>query len=139
MSTVRILQRIYTDSDHAGNREPVNKTRSQQGEIALTNGAPFHWRSATESIASISSLESETLPSVSVGEAETWAYANGVHSFIHLSYLASEMQLDPLPSPIVINTDSTVAIALATNTQLKTRMKHLDVRQAWISMIRDLS
>ena len=49
------------------------------------------------------------------------------------------MQLDPLPTPIIINTDSTVAIAFATNTQLKTRMKHLDVRQHWISMIRDLS
>ena len=130
---------FYTDADHAGNREPVNKTRSQLGEIALINGTPFHWRSATESIASISKLESETLPSISVGEAETRAYANGVHSFIHLSYLASEMQLDPLPAPIIINTDSTVAIAFATNTQLKTRMKHLDVRQHWISMIRDLS
>ena len=42
-------------------------------------------------------------------------------------------------APIIINTDSTVAIAFATNTQLKTRMKHLDVRQHWISMIRDLS
>ena len=123
-----------------------------EGPVYGSRSSPVRWETRAaraleqelnfrrgENDASISKLESETLPSISVGEAETRAYANGVHSFIHLSYLASEMQLDPLPTPIIINTDSTVAIAFATNTQLKTRMKHLDVRQHWISMIRDLS
>ena len=73
-----------------------------------------------------------------MGEAEVMAYTNGVTDFMQLSYIASELNIE-FPAPMTIQTDSTVAIAFSSNTMLKTKMKHIDVRQNWIRIIRDLS
>lgn len=128
---------FYTDSDHAGNREPQNHCRSQLGHVALINDTPFVWKSTNLSSALISPLVSETIPALSVGEAEVQAYTNGVTDFLQISYIASELNIE-FPSPITIQTDSTVAIAFTSNTMLKTKMKHIDVRQSWVHLIRNL-
>ena len=47
------------------------------------------------------------------------------------------MKIGNFPMPIIVNTDSTVAQAFMANTCPKTRMKHIDVRQNWIKLIRN--
>ena len=128
---------FYTDSDHAGNREPQNNCRSQLGMLAILNGAPFLWKSTVMSAVSFSPVISETLPALSVGEAETTAIANGILEFLRASYVAEEENILDFPSPMAIYTDSSVAEAFMANTCLKTRMKHIDVRQNWVKLIRN--
>ena len=128
---------FFTDSDHAGNREPQNHCRSQLGILAVLNSAPILWHSTVMSAVSPSPVFSETLPALSVGEAETTAMANGVLKFLHMYHVCDEMKIGNFPMPIIVNTDSTVAQAFMANTCLKTRMKHIDVRQNWIKLIRN--
>ena len=130
---------FYTDADHAGNREPQNHCRSQLGFVCLLNNAPILWKSATQTSVSVSPLISTTLPSISVGEAEVYAITNGIMEFMHLSYVMNEMLILGFPSPMMVQTDSTVAEAFMSNTCLKTRMKHIDVRQNWVKLIRNAS
>ena len=48
-------------------------------------------------------------PSISVGEAETYAATNGIMEFMHHSYITDEMAIPGYPSPIPVQMDSTVA------------------------------
>ena len=107
----------------------------------MLNGAPIHWKSSVWSVVKPSSdfPEDITPPCISVGEAETYAASNAIMEFMHISYIANEMKLTSFPKPMVINMDSTVAEAFMKNNSLKSKMKHIDVRQKWVQLIRDAS
>jgi hypothetical protein len=130
---------FWTDSDHCGNREPQNMCRSQLGFLAMINGAPFMWKSSAMSKQAPTSTMGTTPPAISVGEAETYAASNGIMEFMHISYIAEEMHMADFPSPMTISMDSTVAEAFMRNNCLKTKMKHIDVRQTWVQVMRDES
>jgi len=130
---------FYTDADHAGNRELQNHCRSQIGSLMLVNGCPTLWKSSVVSITQCTEAIVEQPPAVSVGEAETYAASNGIIEFMHESYVASEFLIKDFPSPIVCLMDSTVAEAFMNNTCTKSKMKHIDVRQNWVKLIRNNS
>ena len=78
-------------------------------------------------------------PSISVGEGETYAASNGIMAFMQDSYITGEMHLPNFPEPMIINMDSSVAESFMKNTCLKSKMKHIDVRQTWVRTMRDAS
>ena len=64
---------FYCDSDFAGNNEPQNKRRSQNGYIAISGGAPVYWASKVSSVAFAHPDIGEAHVDVSSGAAEVYA------------------------------------------------------------------
>ena len=73
---------------------------------------------------------------IASGAAEVYAAANAAFEFLHLSYVADEMGIK-FPLPFTLQMDNTAAQAFANNTALKTKLKHIDVRQEWVRMLRN--
>ena len=126
---------FYSDSDFAGNSEEENNRRSQNGYIALLNGAPVLWGSKVSSVAFAHPLIGEAHPDISSGAAEVYAAGNATFEFLHLSYAAEEMGIQ-FPQPFTLQVDNKAAIAFSDNSALKTKLKHIDTRQKWVKTLR---
>ena len=74
----------------------------------------------------------------SSGEAETFALSQAIDEFLHLSYIWEETGSEPMPKPLEMRCDATVAISFSKGTSGKSRMKHIDCRQAWVNQVRDV-
>ena len=127
---------FFTDSDFAGNAEVQNRRRSQNGCIALIDGAPVLWCSKVSSVAFAHPLIGEAHADVSSAAAEVYAAANATFEFLHLSYVTDEAGLD-FPMPIKLQMDNAAAEAFSNNTCVKTSLKHIDARQEWVRTLRD--
>jgi hypothetical protein len=102
----------------------------------MRNGAPVLWGSKVSSVAFAHPLIGEAHADISSGAAEVYAAANATFEFLHLSYVADEMGIK-FPLPFTLQMDNTAAQAFANNTALKTKLKHIDVRQEWVRMLRN--
>ena len=69
-------------------------------------------------------------------EAETWSLAEGCKLGKHLVHLCQELGI-VFPNPMVVCTDSTGAIGFARNNGGTSRMKHIDIREAWVQQLRE--
>jgi hypothetical protein len=120
---------IWVDSDHAGTYAIDGETRSRMGVLATYNGCAIGWLS-----------KYITGVMVSSGEAEVFALSEAIRWALHLKYVGEELGIT-MPDSVPIMVDATVAIAFAENWQGVGRMKHLDLRAAWIremkSSVRD--
>ena len=67
---------FYCDSDHAGNAEPQNRRRSQNGTIMTINGAPFAWQSKASSVTFDCEAIGEAHADMSSGAVEVYAAGN---------------------------------------------------------------
>jgi len=148
--------RFFSDSDHAGNAEPQNSRRSQLAFVAMEGSAPISWGSKASSVKFDSSdgsapasgkpsvygnpachpLCSDIDPGVSSAAAEIYAASITLNECLHLSYFVEEMG-NPLPLPIEIEVDNTTAIAFSKDRINRSKLKHIDVRQAWVEALRD--
>ena len=126
---------FYCDTDHAGNSEDQNKRRSQNGVIALCNGAPVLWASKVSSVAFAHPDIGEAHADVSSAAAEIYGAANATFELLHLSYIADEMGMD-FPKPIVLQMDNEAARCFVANSVTKSRLKHIDCRQEWVQVLR---
>ena len=127
---------FYVDSDFAGNTEVQNKRRSQNGYIALLNGAPVLWGSKASSVAFAHPQINEAHADSSSSAAEIYAAANATYEFLHLSYIAEEIGLD-FPLPFALQMDNAAAKIFAEGSAFKTKLKHIDCRQEWVKTLRD--
>jgi hypothetical protein len=127
---------FYCDSDFAGNDEPQNKRRSQNGYIATLGGAPVLWGSKATSVAFAHPLIGEAHADVSSAAAEIYCAANATFEFMHLSYVADEMGID-FPMPFPLQMDNAAAMAFAEGSVHKSKLKHIDCRQEWVKTLRD--
>jgi len=86
------------------------------------------------------SVEPEMLdlhPDVSSGAAEIYAASVALSEVLHLSYVCDEMG-DPMSMPLALQVDNAAAVAFAKGrVRTRTKMKHIDVRQAWVMALRD--
>ena len=103
----------------------------------MGGGAPIVWKSTASSEAACNSKFAEMHPSLSSGEAEIYAASNATMEFLHLSYVVEEMNLPNFPKPIQLQCDASTALAFMGNTCRRSRLKHLDVRQDWVTTLRD--
>jgi hypothetical protein len=129
---------LFVDSDFASNCEEQNNRRSQNGYIALLNGAPVLWSSKVSSVAFADERIGQAHPNMSSGAAEVYAAANASMDFLHFNHVMQEMNI-PFPEPYCLQIDNTAAKAFAKGTAQKSKLKHIDVRQGWVKVLRDSS
>ena len=96
--------RFFTDSDHAGNADPINKRKSRFGYIATVNGFPVMYKSTTTSVAMASPQLGGNHAEDSSAGAEIYGASNATKSFMHLSYVVDEMNLF-FPKPFYLEYD----------------------------------
>ena len=148
----------YGDSDHAGNAEAGNKRRSQLGYVTVYGRVPIGWGSKVSSV-SFDGWAHESQPSrgrsthpcstptchagmtdmhadVSSGAAEIYAASVALSETLHMSYIMSELGME-MSMPLRILVDNAAAIAFSKSQVRRTKMKHIDVRQAWVEAVRD--
>ena len=127
---------FFCDSDFAGNSEEQNARRSQNGIIAIENGAPVWWSSKVSSVAFAHPQVGESHADISSGAVEVYAAGNAVNDFLHLSYAVEESGMT-FPLPIRLQIDNAAAEAFIKRTAAKSRMKHIDCRQEWLKVLRN--
>lgn len=116
----------WSDSDHAGNINVVNKRRSQTGIISTINGVPHVYKSTAQPVVTLSSTE-----------AEIYAASTAVSNFEHSRFVTQEMGIQDFPSPFTLMIDNTAAEVFMEDTKNNSRLKHIDVRQLWVQEMRD--
>lgn len=127
---------FFSDTDHAGNAEIQNKRRSQNGLIAIQNGAPVVWASKVSSVAFAHPALEEAHADVSSAAVEIFGSANATHEFLYQSYVADEMGVD-FPLPIRMQIDNSACETFINASGGRSKLKHIDCRQWWVEMLRD--
>jgi len=127
---------FYCDSDFAGNSEVGNKRRSQNGYVALLNGVPVYWVSKVSSVCFACADIGEAHADMSSAGAEIYTAGNATIDFLHLGYVAEEMNV-PFPKPFILQMDNDAAACFARDSVFKSKLKHIDCRQEWVKMLRD--
>ena len=127
---------FYTDSDHAGNAEPVNKRKSQNGYLATLNGMPIAWSSKATGVSFANAWIGEAHADYSSGAAEVYAAGNAAQDTLALSYIVEEMGLE-FPIPFDLQMDNEAARIFCMGSAAKTRLKHIDCRQEFVRLLRD--
>ena len=126
----------FTDSDFAGNQEVQNNRRSQNGYLAILNGAPVLWGSKVSSVAFAHPKIGESHADVSSAAAEIYGAANATYDFLHLTYVAEEAGIE-VKLPIILQGDNSAAESFINNSSARTKLKHIDCRQEWVRMLRN--
>jgi hypothetical protein len=136
-SDPQLDHRMYSDSDYAANAEIQNERRSQLGCVFTVGGAPYHWASKVQSNCNAAE-DLEAHPELSVAASEVYAAGNATQDAMYLSYVADEMGV-VFPKPFVLHIDNTSAVVFSDATALRTKLRHIDVRQCWIRSLRNKS
>ena len=97
------------------------------------------WGSKVSSVCFAHPDIGEAHADVSSGAAEVYAAGNATFDFLNLSYVIDEIGNIAFPKPIVLEMDNTTAECFVNNTAFKSKLKHIDVRQKWVKMLRDKS
>ena len=142
---------VSTDSDWGGMYSIMGDPRSRSGILITYNNVPVISKSSWQNCkntqcGNLSTLlnhdeddqvqPEEKLIAQSSTEAEVYALAEGAKLGLHIYHLAEELRMET-PLPIQINVDSTGAIGFARNNAGVGKMKHIDLRSAWVEQLRD--
>lgn len=108
----------YSDADYAND---IETRRSTTGYCIMFGGGPVAWRCQRQAIVTLSTTEAE--------------YVSGcelVKELLPIRELLLELdQVEPEPTPVLIDNQSTVKIAKNDGGQQRT--KHIDVRDKWLN------
>ena len=145
----------YSDADLGGNPEPQNKRRSQYGYVVLLGDAPVVWGSKASSVsfgaeygypAGYSKMEPVTAhpllkdehADISSAAAEIYAAATAVNDILMMQYVCEEMGIG-FQLPFILQVDNQAACCFASQEQYsgKSKLRHIDQRQAWVKSLRD--
>ena len=140
---------ISSDADWAGLYKLLGEKRSRTGILVTYNGMPVSWKSSfqqckgTEISPYLSIIEREILDeegeiSTSSAESETHAAADATKVAMHMTHICEEIG-EEIEKPVEINIDAGAAMGFINNTGTIGRMKHIDLRQAWMDQVRDRS
>lgn len=127
---------FYCDSDYAGNSEPQNKRRSQNGLLVTLNKVPVYWWSKISSVCFACEDIGEAHADQSSAAVEIFVAGNATKDILHLSYVADEIGI-PFPKPFKLQMDNEAAKCFAEDTVSKSKLKHIDARQEWVKILRD--
>ena len=78
----------------------------------------------------------QTCVATSSGDAESRALATGVSRGLQVQHIAEELNI-PTHKALQTYADADAAIGFAKHNGGATRMKHIDIREAWVQQIRD--
>ena len=144
---------FFSDSDQSANMEPINEGRSQLAYIAMLGDAPIIWSSKATSVQWPTPSQvvnpKPVIPvahplrapfgehcDISSAAAEIFAAAHAVSDFSALSYQADEMGM-PFELPLLLRVDNEAACSFIRDNALRTKLRHIDVRQYWVRHMRD--
>ena len=151
--------RLTTDSDHAGDAEAQNKRHSQFAHMTIRGKAPVDWGSKAAAVQTAAwpkgNLQWATanLPAkgpmptchplardlhadVSSAAVEIHAGSVGLSQGLWLSYVSEELGIS-FPTPVSIGVNNAKAAAYANGTVKRSKIRHIDARQDWVSAMRD--
>ena len=117
--------KVYSDSDWAGEYSVNGETASRTGCLITYNGMPVDWCSTKQLCIATSSAD-----------AESRALSTSIQRGLHTQYLAEELALHIEPT-LPVYVDAAAAIGFARNNGGTSKMKHIDIRAAWVQQIRD--
>jgi len=152
---------ISSDSDFAGLYKITNgkEMRSRTGIIIKYRNMPFSWRSGFQACKASEMTMSHvaklwcTVPSesskrqkindpvdvliaTSTCDAETHAAADAAKLGLHFKYVCEEIDI-PAPSRVPIIIDASAAEGFINNTETVGKMKHIDLREHWVKILRN--
>ena len=151
--------KVWSDADWAGLFQAIGDPRSRAGIIITYGGMPVWWMSQWQkckgttckadgqpySMGKAGLIEAETdddagtdIIAMASAESEVHAMSDGLRWGLHVKHIGGEFGI-PMPDVLQIYVDATAAIGFARGTSGTTRMKHLDLRAAWIQQLRDTS
>ena len=138
---------MESDSDWAGLYTAVGEVRSRSGTLIKYNGMPVGWLSRLQKCMGTSlqpdmedtfadeDLDAYEIATSSAG-AELHAAADSLKLGLHTHHVAKELNL-PVSDTIIMKVDSTAAIGKIQGPRGSGKMKHLDLRDAWIQRLRN--
>ena len=138
---------VESDSDWAGLYTAVGEVRSRSGTLIKYNGMPVGWLSRLQKCMGTSlqpdmedtfadeDLDAYEIATSSAG-AELHAAADSLKLGLHTHHVAKELNL-PVSDTIIMKVDSTAAIGKIQGPRGSGKMKHLDLRDAWIQRLRN--
>ena len=127
---------FFVDSDFMDNAEIQNKSRSQSRYICMNNGAPVMWASKVTSVAMADKRIKEAHADTSSGAAEVYAAGNAPMDFMYLNHVMEEMGIS-YPQPYKLQIDNAAAKTFAKNTAGRIKLKHIDARLDWVTILRN--
>ena len=129
---------ISSDSDWAGMHSVTGEVRSRTGTMICYNGMPIWWYTGLQKTTSSQWYDGLTLSEIATSSAngETLAASDTLVRGLHVTYVSEELNVS-VPRPIVIDIDANAALGFLNNTGGGGRMKHIDIREAWIQQLRD--
>ena len=128
--------KCYCDSDQSSDRSARNQGKCRYGSIVTVHGFPVHYKTQTTSVAMAQpSMGTDGNVCTSSTEAEIYGCSNATTHVMHVSYIAEELGHD-FPKPFVMWMDNAAAEVFCNNTASYTRLKHIDLRQQWVALIR---
>jgi hypothetical protein len=145
---VEPLYSFYSDSNNGEPEDDYKCRRAFVGGINFSSEAlaltgnranafvPLTAYSKTSGIANASPLLDGSHPGTGSGEHETYALGEAATYALQFSYCVEESGT-MYEYPIWIYTDATTARVFANGTKGTTRMRQIDMRQAWIQRLRD--
>ena len=135
---------IHSDSDWAGlyTISIGQELRSRTGIYITYNGMAVTWKSYFQQCVSTNydkrAEDSVDVFATSSAEAEIHAATDAVKEGLHLKYIAEELSIY-VPNKIRVGVDAGAAIGFINNTGSPQRLKHIDLRLAWVNQLRDHS
>ena len=138
---------VESDSDWAGLYTAVGEVRSRSGTLIKYNGMPVGWLSKLQKCLGTSlkpdmedtfandDIDAYEIATSSAG-AELHAAADSLKLGMHIHHVAKELNL-PVSDTIIMKVDSTAAIGKIQGPRGSGKMKHLDLRDAWIQRLRN--
>ena len=147
--------RFYSDSDQSSNKEAVAKAKSQLSYVGVLGTAPILFGSKSTSVKfgepDYDSLGAkhrglhmpvchpkmqELHADVSSAAAEIYAASVALNEILHLAYVSDELGYE-FPCPVPLEVDNASAIAFSKGTTKRSKLRHIDARQAWVEALRD--
>jgi hypothetical protein len=108
----------------------------------MVDGAPVHWTSKVASVAFAHPDIGEAHADMSSGACEVYAAGNAAQDMLHFSYCIEEMGIAEsvsFPKPMTLLMDNAAAEIFTNDTAFRTKLKHIDVRQQWVKVLRNKS
>jgi len=129
---------VSSDSDWAGLYSTTGETRSRSGSCITLDGMPISWGSQHQKCVGTSYKEGldEAEVAQSSAEGELYAAADTLKLALHMSYVADELKI-PMPSPLIMLVDATAAIGKIQGPRGGGKLKHIDLRQDWIKLLKN--
>jgi len=138
---VRTGFRASSDADWAGlhSKSLGQELRSRTGTLVTYDDMPVAWKSYFQKVTGTSRDSKveydEDLIATSSADSETHAAGDSARVALHLANICDEIDIK-VPKPLVMMMDAQASRDFIEATGTSTRMKHIDLREAWICNLR---